>query len=205
MSENIEFDVHSIVQNSTVYGPGVRWVLWVQGCTLGCKGCWNVETWQAGIGKKYTLSELIESINQSGDIEGITILGGEPLQQKLPVLRLIEHVKNLGLTVMLYTGYVPKEFDEIMWQCYNLSDIAITGRYVESMRDLGLIWRGSTNQRLESPTGRYDVSFFEEEQEVEIQIDHATGELTVTGYPDVNILAMVEELTGNKLNNSNVV
>ena len=76
--------------------------------------------------EKYTLDELIESINQSGEIEGITILGGEPLQQKLPVLRLIEHVKNLGLTVMLYTGYVPKEFDEIMWQCYNLSDIAIT-------------------------------------------------------------------------------
>ena len=73
------------------------------------------------------------------------------------------------------------------------------------MRDLGLIWRGSTNQRLESPTGRYDVSIFEEEQEVEIQIDHATGELTVTGYPDVNILAMIEELTGNALNNSNVV
>ena len=102
MSENIEFNVHSIVQNSTVYGPGLRWVLWVQGCTLGCKGCWNIETWQAGIGKKYTLDELIESINQSGEIEGITILGGEPLQQKLPVLRLIEHVKNLGLTVMLW-------------------------------------------------------------------------------------------------------
>ena len=112
MSENIEFNVHSIVQNSTVYGPGVRWVLWVQGCTR-VRGAGNVETWQSGIGKKYTLDELIESINQSGEIEGVTILGGEPLQQKLPVLRLIEHVKSLGLTVMLYTGYVPKEFDEI--------------------------------------------------------------------------------------------
>ena len=105
---------------------------WVQGCTLGCKGCWNEETWEHGIGETVTLEELKSSIQEAGNIEGITILGGEPLQQKIPVLNLIKYVKTIGLTVMLYTGYQKKEFDDIMWECYNSSDLVISGRYVQS-------------------------------------------------------------------------
>ena len=80
-----------------------------------------------------------------------------------------------------------------MWECYNSSDLVISGRYVQSKRDLGLVWRGSTNQVLESPSNYYDVEHYEENQEVEIQIDHNTGEVLITGYPDINIISMVEE------------
>ena len=104
MIKDITFNIHSIVQNSDIYDR-TRWVLWVQGCTLGCKGCWNEETWEHGIGETVTLEELKSSIQEAGNIEGITILGGEPLQQKIPVLNLIKYVKTIGLTVMLYTGY----------------------------------------------------------------------------------------------------
>ena len=64
---------------------------------------------------------------------------------------------------------------------------------------MGLVWRGSTNQVLESPNNYYDVEHYEENQEVEIQIDHNTGEVLITGYPDINIISMVEELTGRNL------
>jgi hypothetical protein len=98
---------------------------------------------------------------------------------------------------MLYTGYEPHEFDEVMQACYDASDIAITGRYVAEQRDLGLLWRGSSNQVIESPTGRYADLEFEEAQEVEVLIDHETGQVTMLGYPDEQILSDFKELMGN--------
>ena len=178
-----------------IYGPGKRWVLWTQGCTLACRGCWNTQTWSKRGGYEKSISQLIESITSQEDIEGITILGGEPFQQLDGIAKLIKSVKQLGLTVMLYTGYEKAEFNDLMWQCFNSSDLVIAGRYREEWRDVGLIWRGSTNQILESPTGHYDVAKFEESQEVEIHIDHETNEVTLTGYPDLQIVEMIKQLT----------
>ena len=203
MSQDSLFNVHTILPSSEVYGPGLRWVLWTQGCTLACKGCWNTETWSKQKGVLMTMSDVKSSLDCAEEeiegIEGITILGGEPLQQASATLELIHYARSKNLTVMLYTGYYESEFDEIMQQCFDNSDLVIQGRYVEEKRDLGLLWRGSTNQILESPTKRYDVSNFREAQEVEIQIDHDTGQVTVTGYPDAQILEMVEELSTSKL------
>jgi len=189
--------VHDIVPQSEIYGPGTRWVLWVQGCTMACEGCWNTETWSKRGGTLRTVESLLREIAETGEIEGITILGGEPLQQAEPVLALIEGAGKLGFTVMLYTGYEPHEFDGVMQACYDASDIAITGRYVAEQRDLGLLWRGSANQVIESPTGRYADLEFEEAQEVEFLIDHETGQVTMLGYPDEQILSDFKELMGN--------
>ena len=180
-----------------IYGPGKRWVLWTQGCTLACKGCWNTQTWSKNGGKKISISTLVESITSQEDIEGITILGGEPFQQLDGIAELIKYVKLLGFTVMLYTGYEKAEFNDLMWQCFNSSDLVIAGRYRNDFRDVGLVWRGSTNQILESPTGYYDVTKFEESQEVEIHIDHETNQVTLTGYPDLQIIEMVNQLTNS--------
>jgi len=188
--------VHDIVPRSEIYGPGPRWVIWVQGCSLGCEGCWNKDTWAKKSGSIVEVSELLREIRETDGIEGITILGGEPLQQAVPVLSLITGTKSLGLTVMLYTGFEPSEFDETMRDCYEASDIAITGRFVQAERDLGLLWRGSSNQVIESPSGRYSNLLFEEAQEIEIHIDHDTGAVTVLGYPDENLLHELEDIVG---------
>ena len=195
MARELTINTHNIVESSMIYGPGKRWVLWTQGCTLACKGCWNTQTWSKRGGDEKSISQLIESITSQEDIEGITILGGEPFQQLDGIAELIKSVKQLGLTVMLYTGYEKAEFNDLMWQCFNSSDLVIAGRYRKELRDVGLIWRGSTNQILESPTGHYDVAKFEESQEVEIHIDHETNEVTLTGYPDLQIVEMIKQLT----------
>ena len=195
MIRELTINTHKIVESSMIYGPGKRWVLWTQGCILACKGCWNTQTWSKRGGDEKSISQLIESITSQEDIEGITILGGEPFQQLDGIAELIKSVKQLGLTVMLYTGYEKAEFNDLMWQCFNSSDLVIAGRYREELRDVGLIWRGSTNQILESPTGHYDVAKFEESQEVEIHIDHETNEVTLTGYPDLQIVEMIKQLT----------
>ena len=196
MLQEPQINVHNVVESSMIYGPGKRWVLWTQGCTLGCKGCWNTQTWSKKSGETWSISQLLESISSQEDIEGITILGGEPFQQLDGIAELIKSVKQLGLTVMLYTGYEKAEFNDLMWQCFNSSDLVIAGRYREELRDVGLVWRGSTNQILESPTGYYDVTKFEESQEIEVHIDHETNEVTLTGYPDIEIVEMIKQLTG---------
>ncbi len=196
MLQEPQINVHNVVESSMIYGPGKRWVLWTQGCTLGCKGCWNTQTWSKKNGETWSISQLLESISSQEDIEGITILGGEPFQQLDGIAELIKYVKQLGLTVMLYTGFEKAEFNDLMWQCFNSSDLVIAGRYRDELRDVGLVWRGSTNQILESPTGYYDVTKFEESQEIEVHIDHETNEVTLTGYPDIEIVEMIKQLTG---------
>ena len=186
--------VHDIVPHSEIYGPGIRWVIWVQGCTLACEGCWNKETWSQRKGELRSVQCLLEELSEVQGIEGITILGGEPLQQAEPVLTLIEGAGKLGLTVMLYTGYEFHEMNEVMKACYFASDIAITGRYIAEQRDLGLLWRGSSNQLIESPTGRYADQEITEAQEVEVLIDHDTGQVTMLGYPDEQILSDFKEI-----------
>jgi anaerobic ribonucleoside-triphosphate reductase activating protein len=137
------------------------------------------------------VSEL-EAAASAGDLEGISLLGGEPLQQAEPVLELIHAAREMGLSVLLYTGYEPEEYDPTMQACHDGSDLVIGGRYVEALRDPFLRWRGSSNQRLVSPTGRYDVDEFEDLQEVEVLIDHETGQMTVTGYPEADLLQLVQ-------------
>ena len=88
-----------ISEHSTIYGPGTRFVIWVQGCDLGCLGCWNTEFWPHAGGRMMQVQSLFEMINETEGIEGITLLGGEPLQQSSPVLDLITRVRQLNLSI----------------------------------------------------------------------------------------------------------
>ena len=188
-------NIHSLEPRSTIYGPGERFIIWVQGCTLACKGCWNVETWDANNGQKMDVSKLLRLVQDEEDLEGITILGGEPLQQAPVVLELINSVRSTGLSIFLYTGYEIEEFDETMQDCFDKSDIVITGRYVNELRNTGLRWRGSENQQIHFPTERYQGMEIIDGTDVEILIDQDTGLITVLGYPDPQLLREIRELT----------
>ena len=150
-----ELQIGNIESMSYIYGPGQRFVIWIQGCSLACKGCWNQQFWSTSGGSLFQVSELLEMIQSIPNTEGITLLGGEPLQQPDAVLELIRGVKAIGLSVFLYTGYTRKEFDETMAECASMSDILVCGRYIESQRNDSLRWRGSENQKIEFPTTRY--------------------------------------------------
>ena len=177
------------LDRSEIYGPGLRSVFWTQGCTLACKGCWNTQYWSANGGDEIQVSELLEEIQALDGIEGITLLGGEPLQQAQAILELIEGAKLIGLSVFLYTGYDPSEFDETMRTCFDLSDMAVTGRYVQELRDTTLRWRGSRNQQVHFISELYDESVLQEQTEVECHI-LPNGEIRMVGYaePELSIL-----------------
>ena len=105
--------IHSIETFGTVDGPGIRFVIFVQGCALQCKYCHNRDTWNPALGKKYTTKELINSIlkyksyidNSDG---GVTVSGGEPLLQANFVTELFKELKKLNIHTALDTaGSIP--------------------------------------------------------------------------------------------------
>lgn len=105
--------LHHFLPHSRANGPGVRGVIWVQGCSLGCPGCFNSETHAPNGGEMVDVDELVQWIVALGDsIAGITISGGEPLQQRPAVAELLRRVKSeTALSVILFTGFT---WDEVM-------------------------------------------------------------------------------------------
>ena len=184
--------IASRVESSAIYGPGDRAVIWLQGCTLGCRGCWNREYWPEEGGSEVTIDELLAWIVSIEGIEGISLLGGEPLEQAGPLSLFLQRVRESGLSVVLWTGFEPEELDERQHECLMLSDIAIVGRYMHEERDLGLRWRGSANQRILAISDLYSPEHWEEEtHEVEIHIG-ADGRMTMLGYPEKELLDGLE-------------
>ena len=181
------------LSSSQIYGPGNRFVIWVQGCSLECPGCWNKEFWTTESGYELEISKLISIISSTNEIEGITILGGEPLEQPEATLNLIQSVKRIGLIVMLYTGYEEDEMTDLQLECVYASDIVIMGRYVASMRDTTLRWRGSSNQEIKILSEAYKDIEIEEKEEVEITID-TNGAISMAGYPQKWLLNVLNDL-----------
>lgn len=187
-------NIGQIEHNCSIYGPHQRTVVWTQGCTLGCKGCWNQDLWTSLGGTTLDVREIVQRAVDSGD-EGLTILGGEPLQQPKATLALIEEAQQHGLGVFLYTGYGLKELEGDALKCYEASDIVVAGRYIESQRNTQLRWRGSSNQTVEFRTERYKEFEFREGNDVQITIEE-DGSLTILGYPDA---ALLQDLLDSEL------
>lgn len=105
--------IHSIETFGTVDGPGIRFVIFMQGCTLKCKYCHNRDTWNVNDGKEITIEKLVKEIlkyksymDNSGG--GVTVSGGEPLVQAKFVTELFKTLKNLGIHTALDTaGSIP--------------------------------------------------------------------------------------------------
>jgi anaerobic ribonucleoside-triphosphate reductase activating protein len=171
------------LQRSAANGPGERFVLWVQGCPLACPGCWNPDTWAFERRELKTVDELADTIMATEGIEGVTFTGGEPFAQARALAALAGRVRAAELSVFVFTGY---ELDELTLPAHRallaLTDVVVTGRYVEAERKEGLVWRGSANQRVHFLSNRYGPSDMVEAPEMEFHIDK-DGALAVTGFP----------------------
>jgi len=193
LDSDVEINIAAIVPQSKIYGPGSRFVIWVQGCSLGCPGCWNPQMHSHERNNVSPIRDLVSMITAQSEVEGITILGGEPLEQCDSVLALVREVKSLDLTVMLYTGFEP---NEVRTQCkrklVQSADVIVFGRYREDLRSTYLLWRGSSNQRIEFHNERYRKVYnaTNEMNQAEIHISE-DGSITVTGYPDHYLLKEV--------------
>ena len=136
----------------TANGEGVRVSLFVSGCRLRCKGCFNAEARDFNYGKPYTEETLfaIENALKNPYIKGLSVLGGDPMEpeQEGPLLVLFEKIKTLypDKTIWVWTGRVHDQVKNSPLMQY--IDVLVDGPFVESKKDPKLLWRGSSNQKI---------------------------------------------------------
>lgn len=135
-------------------GDGIRVALFLQGCSHHCKGCFNESTWDFNGGRELTknIENELAVMCRKDWIDGLSILGGEPLDQNLDELSDLLFNITLGLTnfpIWLWTGYTVEEMTEEQKMFVEIwVDVLIDGRFDESQRDLTLKYKGSRNQRV---------------------------------------------------------
>ncbi len=139
---------------SVVDGPGIRFVLFAQGCEHACPGCHNPQTHDKEGGDLVDLAEIFDRIKKAKLIRGVTFSGGEPYLQAAPLAQLARQVKALGLGLVTYSGYTFEQLQTIAARDKNVrdllaaSDILVDGKFMAAQRDTSLAFRGSANQRL---------------------------------------------------------
>ena len=192
--------IHGFVAHSRVNGPGVRTVVYFQGCNLGCAGCWNPATHAfTGLSREATkIAEQIASANRTHAIEGVTFSGGEPMQHAPDLLDLIGLLKleRPEISIGMYSGYSERELDsgqfwtrqsiepEIRRQIWDdikrHLDFAVLGRFAAA-KPSKLPLRTSANQVLRLFSHRYHEEEFKP-LEFEVQIE-SEGFVQITGFP----------------------
>lgn len=143
---------HNITKDDMLNGDGLRVVLWVAGCSHGCKGCHNPVTWDPNGGLEFDqeVKEEIFTELEKDYISGITFSGGDPLffSNRPDVLKLIREIKERfpEKTVWLYTGFEWEAISELEVMKY--LDVLVDGRFLLEKKDTKLHWKGSANQRV---------------------------------------------------------
>ena len=139
--------IAGIVRDSIVDGPGVRDVIFTQGCPHHCSGCHNQDTWEMNGGEVRLSGSILRELSDSQN--DITISGGEPLSQWSALLRLLELInEQTDKRVWLYTGYTVDLNQNFYKVLARYVDVIVDGKFVEELKDPDLLFRGSSNQRL---------------------------------------------------------
>ncbi len=140
--------------DSIVDGPGLRTVIWTQGCLHHCKECQNPQTWDMEGGGLVLISDVLDAIDELEFQDGITFSGGDPMYQVEACNIIAKYCKKKGYNIWVYTGFT---YEEVMKMAKKNKayldflkniDILVDGRFEIDKRDLNLLFRGSKNQRL---------------------------------------------------------
>ncbi|MCW6035731.1 radical SAM protein [Spirulina subsalsa FACHB-351] len=180
-------NIMGYVDESQVNGPGIRAVVWVQGCKRECPGCFNPASWSFEINQLVAVETLAEQILKNPNNQGVTFSGGEPFWQASALGELAEILKAEGLNVMSFTGFTleelrrddaPKGADALLAQL----DILVDGPYVESLAihspDSPV---SSRNQRIHifNPAFQDQITWASDQMEIHILKD---GSRIITGF-----------------------
>lgn len=183
-------NLNRIILDTRAEGPGKRCSIWLQGCARHCEGCFAKDTWSFEPRQLYSADALANIIlNQSG-IEGLTVLGGEPMAQAEELSELIRRVKSARLSVILFTGYRYDQltsagnpfYDRILQNV----DVLVDGEFILEQRELSRPMVGSSNQRFHFLSNRYTMADFPSNT-IEVRISKS-GKISVNGMGELKQL-----------------
>lgn len=191
----------------TVLGPGRRIGLWLQGCSIRCKGCVSQDTWPADPGRAMPIVALLAWCRRvtQGQLDGITISGGEPFDQPRALKALLDGLaswrQSAGLTfdILCYSGYPLQTLQKRHAGLLARLDAVIAEPYADG-RPLGAVWRGSDNQTLVPLTSRGRTRYTEyvaapqlpDEKRMQFAVE--AGKLWLIGIPHRGDMAALETL-----------
>lgn len=140
------------VKDSIVDGPGIRYVIFTQGCPHHCPGCHNPQTHDFSGGQDADVEKILNEIFNNPILSGVTFSGGEPFCQADGLVPIAEAIKEKGKHLMVYTGYLLENLQKMenpgVQRLLELADIIVDGPFVLAERNLTLSFRGSENQRV---------------------------------------------------------
>lgn len=146
--------VAGVVEESFVDGPGIRFVVFAQGCPHRCPGCHNPQTHAYGGGLEIELRDILHRMAENPLLDGLSLSGGEPFEQAVPFAELAAGARARGYDVMVWSGYT---FEFLMahrderpgWRrLLAASDVLVDGPFLIGQRSMELPYRGSRNQRV---------------------------------------------------------
>ncbi|WP_104578122.1 4Fe-4S single cluster domain-containing protein [Helicobacter felis] len=156
----------NLIEATEAEGPGLRIALWVQGCLKRCKGCCNAHLLPIKPARLTPIVELQKKIKnihaQYKELEGITFLGGEPFLQASALAQIAHLCQNLGLSVMVFSGYLLEELQESKFKgakdLLEETDVLVDGEFEQGKPEKRRNWVGSTNQRFHYSSHRSNSS-----------------------------------------------
>lgn len=151
---NVRLKLAGLHKNSVVDGPGLRTVVFTQGCPHACPGCHNPQTHDPDGGYWVDVNALAAEILQEKRLRGVTFSGGEPFLQARALAALAAQLKTQKIHLVVYSGYTFEELkaraqtDTATAALLSACDLLIDGPFKQEEKDLGLLYRGSRNQRI---------------------------------------------------------
>ncbi|HVQ31749.1 MAG TPA: 4Fe-4S single cluster domain-containing protein [Vicinamibacteria bacterium] len=195
-SEEARVRVGARVPVTRAEGPGARFALWLQGCSLRCAGCCNPRLFEAEGGTRVSVADLlIEVAAVRAQVEGVTLLGGEPFEQAEALAPFASGVRALGLSVLTFSGYRREELhsrrDAGVRALLAATDVLVDGRYEATRPETSRLWAGSTNQRFHYLTSRYSAEIETPRGDdalrtVEVRLG-SDGTVAVNGWPAIPV------------------
>jgi anaerobic ribonucleoside-triphosphate reductase activating protein len=196
VADELILNVAQIVPCTEAEGPGRRFALWFQGCPLRCPGCCNPEMLAFEGGQRMPMSEGVRRLRASHDahlLEGITLLGGEPLAHAGAALALARAAHGLGLSVMVFSGFTLEEARQ-QGPCVSAllaeTDILVDGPFLRDEPEARRRWIGSANQRVHFLSDRSDPNDPRWSLPNTLEIRLAGRDLTVNGFPAASAVGL---------------
>lgn len=192
-------NVAMTVPRTEVEGPGARFALWVQGCPMRCPGCCNPHLLAFKDANWHPVDEVAAWITNTPDIEGLTLIGGEPFSQALALAKVATQVRAAGLSVMVFTGFLMEHLrsgklpgaQALLDAC----DIVVDGPYMEGRASRKRRYIGSDNQRVFIFGDRYAALSGDgwPTQNDGLEMRWNGQQLSINGYPHPELQKLIEK------------